>query len=145
MFALRTSADAARADRERDDGRCRVHLVVEALGPEAGRVPLPRVCRPHRRIREGVVEVLVDQRRLDQHRAVVHQRRHHVLPVERDVFRVVLRPGDQVDLVRDELEILLGEDQAHLLRACRESEVVEFQHCVFTSVSRPSALRRAIG
>lgn len=62
------------------------------------------------------IEVLDDQRRLDEHSAVVHEARDDVLRVELYVLGVVLVLGDDdVDFVGDKFEVLLREHQAHVV------------------------------
>ena len=134
----------ARADGEGDRRGGGMHLLVEQFGPQAHRVTGGGRGRPQRHVGERVVEVLVDQRRLDEHGAVVHHGRHDVVGVELDVGRVVLRAAEDVDLVRDEIELLLGEHEPNLLRAGGECESGRARASRI-SFRPPATLRRPVG
>ena len=78
-----------------------------------GKQELPRPgarlrVRGHQlRMREALIDVLVDDVRLVEHQVTIHQHRHAVVRIDdRDVFRLV----EQVDVDHLEVHLLLVED-----------------------------------
>src|SRR5690606_15743271 len=54
--------------------------------------------------------------------------RHHAVGIELEILRPVLVPGAQVEMARFERLPLLGQRDAHLLRAGRHAVVIELNH-----------------
>ena len=50
------------------------------------------------RLRHDLVEIFDDDRGIDHDRAVVIERRHHAVGIEREIFRLELIAGQQVEL-----------------------------------------------
>jgi len=77
--------DRADAERPADRGDGVKKMLVDDLAPAAHAGPLDRARRSQRRIRKGVVEIFVDDRRLGDDRAVVHERRKLSVRVDGEI------------------------------------------------------------
>jgi hypothetical protein len=121
----------AHADRPEDE------LVRQ--GPEGPldrvlpRDPLPHLHqvvlggRPERRIREPLVEILHDVARLDDDRAVIDERGHHAVRVHSPIRVGAMLGLREVEVMVRPAEALFGEHHPDLLRAVRQTVVIEVQ------------------
>src|SRR5271170_2616279 len=104
-----------------------MHVFVDQLVVEPDAMASDRRFRHERRIREGIVDVIKDQRRFRDDVAVVHQRRHHSVRVELHIDGIVLVPLQREKMLLGLLAFFLQRD-AHLLGTNRIDVVIEFQH-----------------
>jgi hypothetical protein len=120
--------DRADAERPADRGDGMKQMLVDDLAPAAHARPLERARWPQRRIRECVVEILVDNRRLGDDLAVVHQRRNLTVRVDGEKFARQVLALRQAQIVAFVGEPLLLQGRAHLDRGLRQSGVIELEH-----------------
>jgi hypothetical protein len=79
-----------------------------------------------------LVEIFDDDRGIDDDLAVVVERRHDAVRIERQIVRLELVAGQEVELLLGERLALGVEHEAHPLRAGRLRGVVELEgHGVF--------------
>jgi hypothetical protein len=109
-----------------------VDILVDQLVVHAHAVPLARVLRHQGRLREGVVDIIENQRRFDDRIAVVDQRWHNAVRIDLQIRGLVLVPAKRHDVVLGFLSLLVQRD-ADLLGANRIDAMVEFQHAILPS------------
>jgi hypothetical protein len=80
-----------------------------------------------RGLREGVIEIIENERRLDDRFAIMHQRGHHAVGIELAIGRIVLVAAQRQQVLLD-LETLFMKRNPHLLRADRIDVVIMFEH-----------------
>ena len=107
--------------------RRRRHLVHE-MHQRAHLGALHRIVRREVvRSRRDLVEIFDDDRRIDDDRAVMIERRHHAVRIEREVVGLELIAGEEVELDLGERQLLGVEHEAHTLTAGRLRRVVELE------------------
>ena len=74
--------------------------------------------------RSNLLEVLADHRGIDDGSAVVHQRRHDAVGIEREICGGQVRAGREFDRMTGPSQALLGQAQADLLTARRNMRVI---------------------
>jgi hypothetical protein len=99
------------------DGR--MHHIVERLQPCARPCPRKGLRRKKGRRRENLVDVLADHRGLEDHLAVVHQRRNNAVRVELQVFRPQMLEPEKLEAPVGPGQVLLGKHHAHFERVDR--------------------------
>ena len=94
---------------------------------------LHRIARREvRPLRRDLVEIFDDDGGIDHDLAVVVERRHHAVRIEREIFGLELIAGEQVELLLLERQPLGVEHEAHALAAGRLRRVVELEGHKFT-------------
>ena len=106
-----------------------MHILVDQLVVHAHAVARLRLLRHQRRFREGVVDVIEDQRGFGEWHAIVDQRGYHPVRIELQVRGVVLVATQRHYMVFG-LLALFHERDAYLLGADRIDAVVEFEHVI---------------
>jgi hypothetical protein len=95
-----------------------------------------------RRPGNGIVDEFVDDRRLDDHDAVVNESRDDRIRIELEVFRFLLIARTQIEMVRAPSRALLCERKAHFLGASRHVVMIELQHLTLPDdATTPQAAR----
>jgi hypothetical protein len=105
-------------------------------GPPAHVSPFGRIGWTQRRFGIGVVQIFADDRRLDDHVAVVDQRRHDTLRIELEIFGGVGIAASQIEVMLLRLQPLFRQDNPHLLGADRHVVVIEFHRFFPDRISR---------
>jgi len=72
-------------------------------------------------LRIGVVEIFADDRGLDDDIPIVHERRHHSIRIELQIFGPLLIAGAKIQMMAFPRKLFFRESKAHLLRANRLS------------------------
>src|SRR5271168_2270312 len=103
-------------------------VLVHRLSPHSHSDPRLRVVRFERYLAEDLVEVLVDDRRLDDDEAVVHQRRHHGFRVELEIVWCELIAFKDIEIVPLPSEALLPKGEAHLRGTDRRAVMIKLDH-----------------
>src|SRR3546814_18996106 len=89
--------------------------------------PLPRIGGAERRLGEDIVVIFVDDRALDDRRAVVQQRGNDAARVELSVFRRVMLELANVQRMPFLGETLLGQTEENLARGAGGPGMVQTQ------------------
>ena len=126
---------------EGENGAGVVDVFVDQLVVHAHLKARWRIRRHQRRTRKSLVEIIEDERRFHDWRAVVDEGGHDSVRIELEIGGLVLiaAQGEQV-LLR--WLTLLRERDAHLLRADRVDVVVELEHRILLPLPPQRASRR---
>src|SRR4051812_13807008 len=103
-------------------------MLVDDLAPAPHARTPERALRLERGFRKGIVKIFVDHGRLGNDLAVVNERRHLAVGIDREVLWlevIAVREAQEVALVD---KPFLLERQPHLDGSLREAGVVEFEH-----------------
>jgi hypothetical protein len=112
-----------------------VHVFVDQFVVHPRAMAQQRLARHQRRLREGIVEVIENERRLDDGFAVVHERRHDAIGIEFAIGRIVLTAAQRQQVFLN-LETLFGKGNPHFLRTDRIDVVIMFEHAALPNVVR---------
>jgi hypothetical protein len=109
---------------ERQDGAGIVQVFVDELVVHAHAMAQARLLRHQRWIRKHIIDVVEDQRRLNDRLAVVNERRHDPVRIAREIGRLVLVAAQSQQMFFG-LQARLRQRDSHLPCANRINVVVE--------------------
>src|SRR5262249_21669640 len=89
---------------------------------------------------ERLLQIFADHSRFDDDPAVVHQRRHHGLRIDRQIARVELLALEDVEVMPLPGEAFLGEREADLGRTGRGAVMIEREHAFVCFLGVPLSL-----